>query len=156
MTPQKSKLTLVMRVIASALRKGKHPIQLVSLIFENFMQIMLTDDRLRLMATFHDIEKITRIIFSWLFSNDDASLYPKYIQLQRYSQEMLSLSRYAITIPITYKNPNTVFDKTVEARVSRWEAPGLSCLSSNALILLYCYFTSFQFFRFSQTDCWSQ
>ena len=74
-----------MRVSASALRKGKHPIQLVSLIFENFMQIMLTDDRPRLMAklTFHDIEKIAKIIFSWLFSNDDASLYPKHCQLQR-------------------------------------------------------------------------
>ena len=91
MTPHKKSelsivdLTLVMRVSASALRKGKHPIQLVSLIFENFMQIMLTDDRPRLMAklTFHDIEKIAKIIFSWLFSNADVSLYPKYFQLQR-------------------------------------------------------------------------
>ena len=33
--------------------------------------------------TFQDIEKIAKIIFSWLFPNDDASLYPKYIQLQR-------------------------------------------------------------------------
>ena len=85
------------------------------------MQIMLTDERLRLMAklTFHDIEKIAKIFVSWLFSNNDASLYPKYCQLQRYSQEMQSLSRDAITIPIAYKNPNTVFDQTVEARVSR-------------------------------------